>query len=242
MGKDFLSIFGRFVLTTFYRCQKLIHLSHLKFGILGAVVVAHWAELLLSAHTPTSYKIYFIFKTIYLLPVWPEKNHQMFIKVAQKWFHYKNDRFWHLYNKCLKMWANQLLPKALKSCPKSNKSPNLVTLPLTPWSVLRAKTWLKCQLNEWYKKTWWVKLLKNIIIGNLCRIVLLLFTKRIMLSSLINVGWSKSTDFGTNPFLGFCQQCDQMTRLVLVQYLAICENENSLNSIITFCQSQFNYS
>ena len=26
------------------------------------------------------------------------------------------------------MWANKLLPKALKSCPKSNKSPNLVTL------------------------------------------------------------------------------------------------------------------
>ena len=27
-----------------------------------------------------------------------------------------------------KIWANQLLPKALKSCPKSNKSPNLITL------------------------------------------------------------------------------------------------------------------
>ena len=26
------------------------------------------------------------------------------------------------------IWANLLLPKALKSCPKSNKSPNLVTL------------------------------------------------------------------------------------------------------------------
>ena len=26
------------------------------------------------------------------------------------------------------IWANQLLPKALKSCSKSNKSPNLVTL------------------------------------------------------------------------------------------------------------------
>ena len=26
------------------------------------------------------------------------------------------------------IWANQLLPKTLKSCPKSNKSPNLVTL------------------------------------------------------------------------------------------------------------------
>ena len=27
-----------------------------------------------------------------------------------------------------KIWANELLPKALKRCPKSNKSPNLVTL------------------------------------------------------------------------------------------------------------------
>ena len=26
------------------------------------------------------------------------------------------------------IWANRLLPSALKSCPKSNKSPNLVTL------------------------------------------------------------------------------------------------------------------
>ena len=26
------------------------------------------------------------------------------------------------------IWANLLLPKALKSCPKSKKSPNLVTL------------------------------------------------------------------------------------------------------------------
>ena len=32
---------------------------------------------------------------------------------------------------CLKMWeiwANYLLPRAIKSCPKSNKSTNLVTL------------------------------------------------------------------------------------------------------------------
>ena len=26
------------------------------------------------------------------------------------------------------IWANELLPNALKSCPKSNKSPNLGTL------------------------------------------------------------------------------------------------------------------
>ena len=28
------------------------------------------------------------------------------------------------------IWANLLLPRALKSCPKSKKSPNLVTLPM----------------------------------------------------------------------------------------------------------------
>ena len=55
----------------------------------------------------------------------------MSIKLAQKLFHYKNDRFWHLYKNCLRMWEFgqiSLLPKALKTCPKSNKSPNLVTL------------------------------------------------------------------------------------------------------------------
>ena len=26
------------------------------------------------------------------------------------------------------IWTNSLLPKALKNCPKANKSPNLVTL------------------------------------------------------------------------------------------------------------------
>ena len=32
------------------------------------------------------------------------KNRQMSIKVAQKGFHQKNDRFWHLYKICLRMW------------------------------------------------------------------------------------------------------------------------------------------
>ena len=36
----------------------------------------------------------------------------------------------------LEIWANKLLPKALKSCPKSNKSPNLVTL-LVAWKSER---------------------------------------------------------------------------------------------------------
>ena len=49
------------------------------------------------------------------------KNRQRSIKVAQKWFHQKNDRFWLLYKNCLRMWeiwANYFLPKALKTCPK----------------------------------------------------------------------------------------------------------------------------
>ena len=55
----------------------------------------------------------------------------MSIKVAQKRFLQKNNRFSHPNKNCLRMceiWANYLLPKALKTCPKSNKSPNLVTL------------------------------------------------------------------------------------------------------------------
>ena len=35
--------------------------------------------------------------------VWPEKNRQMSIKVAQKRFQYKDDRFWHICKKCLRM-------------------------------------------------------------------------------------------------------------------------------------------
>ena len=55
----------------------------------------------------------------------------MSIKVAKKGFHQKNYRFSHLYKNCLRMceiWANYLLPQALKSCPNSKKLPNLVTL------------------------------------------------------------------------------------------------------------------
>ena len=36
--------------------------------------------------------------------VWPEKNRQMSIKVAQNWFHGKYDWFWNLYKNCLRMW------------------------------------------------------------------------------------------------------------------------------------------
>ena len=57
-------------------------------------------------------------------------------KSCPKWFHEKNDSFCQLYKNCLRMWetwANQMSPKALKSCPKSNKSPNLVTLIWALW-------------------------------------------------------------------------------------------------------------
>ena len=37
-------------------------------------------------------------------PVWPDKNRQMSIKVAQKWYHKKNEWFWHLCKNCLRMW------------------------------------------------------------------------------------------------------------------------------------------
>ena len=52
-------------------------------------------------------------------------------KSCPKMISLESERFWHLYKNCLWMWeiwANYLLPKAIKSCPKSNKSPNLVTL------------------------------------------------------------------------------------------------------------------
>ena len=34
------------------------------------------------------------------------KNRQMSIKVAQKWFNWKNGRFWNLYKRCLRMWES----------------------------------------------------------------------------------------------------------------------------------------
>ena len=52
------------------------------------------------------------------------------------------------------MWeilANQLLPKSLKSCPKSNKSPNLVTLATTlPFreTITHTRSLLKFRTQE----------------------------------------------------------------------------------------------
>ena len=66
-----------------------------------------------------------------MLTVSPEKNCQMSIKVAQKWFHYKKihfDTFPKIAYECVRFWLINCCQKALKSCPKSNRSPNLVTL------------------------------------------------------------------------------------------------------------------
>ena len=52
-------------------------------------------------------------------------------KLPKKLNHSKNDRFWYLNKNCLRMWGNLgklIVAKGFKICPKSNKSPNLVTL------------------------------------------------------------------------------------------------------------------
>ena len=62
--------------------------------------------------------------------VWPEKIAK-FYKSCPKMVSLEKYRFWSLYENCLRMWEiweNKLLPKALKSCPKSNKLPDQVTL------------------------------------------------------------------------------------------------------------------
>ena len=41
-----------------------------------------------------------------------------------------SDSFTKIALECEEIWPNYLLPKAIKSCPKSNKSPNPVTLPV----------------------------------------------------------------------------------------------------------------
>ena len=41
----------------------------------------------------------------------------------------------YTFTRMFEIWANYLLPKALKSGPKSNKLPNLVTLMMMPTKV-----------------------------------------------------------------------------------------------------------
>ena len=57
--------------------------------------------------------------------VWPENSRQMSIKGCPKMISLEK---WKIYKNGLKFWSKQLYPQALKSCPKCNKSPNLVTL------------------------------------------------------------------------------------------------------------------
>ena len=50
-----------------------------------------------------------------------KKNCQMSVKVVQKWFHQKNDRFWHLYKKMPKNvrdLGKSIIAKGFKNLPK----------------------------------------------------------------------------------------------------------------------------
>ena len=56
------------------------------------------------------------------------------------------------------IWTNLFLPKALKSCPKSNKLPNLVTLwirkPLPPSNVIGPWRWWMVSMLAFYVLKW----------------------------------------------------------------------------------------
>ena len=75
----------------------------------------------------------------------PVKSRQRSIKVSQKWFHWEIkdfDIFTKIIWECGRLGqTTYLLPQALKCCPKSNKSPNLVilTMTLTQIGVLTTK-------------------------------------------------------------------------------------------------------
>ena len=56
--------------------------------------------------------------------VWPEKNRQISIKVAQKFFHYKNECFWLIYKNCLTMraiWGKIIVAVGFVYLPKKQK-------------------------------------------------------------------------------------------------------------------------
>ena len=40
--------------------------------------------------------LYLCENTTFAAAVWPDKNRQMSVKVAQKWFHMENEWLWHL--------------------------------------------------------------------------------------------------------------------------------------------------
>ena len=65
-----------------------------------------------------------------MLTVWPVKSSPMSIKVAQKWFHWKNERFGHLYKNFLNVGnlGKIIVATGFEKLPKVQKSINLVTL------------------------------------------------------------------------------------------------------------------
>ena len=56
-----------------------------------------------------------------------------------------------------KIWTNKLLPKALKSCPKSNKSPDLVTLTTTILIGLLKHTFDIHKVSPWSISTFYLQ-------------------------------------------------------------------------------------
>ena len=73
--------------------------------------------------------------------VWPIKSRQMSIKVAQKWFHSKNESFWHFYKNCLKcgQFGQNDCCHRLWKVAQSAININLVTLP-----IIRVKMTSEC--------------------------------------------------------------------------------------------------
>ena len=52
-----------------------------------------WKDFYKQTQSDNSLSVGQYFAVGTLLTVWPDKNRQMSVKVASKWFHYKNDRF-----------------------------------------------------------------------------------------------------------------------------------------------------
>ena len=78
--------------------------------------------------------------------VWPDKNRQISIEVAQIWFHYKNEWFWHLYEnagdlgKIIVATCFEWLPKVQKNRPI--------------WSYWRWTGPVVNQLKKWSIQSW----------------------------------------------------------------------------------------
>ena len=88
------------------------------------------------------------------------KNCQMSIKVAQKRFHLKNDRFWHLYKNCsrmLEIWPNCQNPinrpiwSHCQGCTvNTNQSNCLRPQPITLLkTIFSGSGWTSCSCFDW---------------------------------------------------------------------------------------------